>query len=190
MGGNNQNVNALPTINYGSSGTTQGSSTVLTVPADSAAFFTCDLTTTYNGQSVKRGIRTLNGRRQVLLQDDFNAVTQDIEWRMHTNATVAIDTAGTSAALTLDGKTMNVQILNAPSSAKFTTGPAKRSDKSPPLPAGQTDQDNPGVTVLSIKLAAGTYSLQVLFNPQWQGFNSFITPDAVPIDKWSVTSHK
>lgn len=50
MGGGNQNVNALPTINYGSSNTVQGSSTVLDLPTDSTAFFTADLSSTYFGQ--------------------------------------------------------------------------------------------------------------------------------------------
>ena len=46
--------------------------------------------------SFKRGIRFLNGRKQVLLQDDIEA-SQPIMWRMHTNATVKVDTSGVEA---------------------------------------------------------------------------------------------
>lgn len=107
---------------------------------------------------------------------------------MHTNATVVAD--GTTATLTLDGKTMTVSILNAPAGATFSTTDAIRfdSDPTPPIP----DQENPGVTVLIIDLPnAGTYSLQVLFNPQWPGMaaSDYKTPPAVPLDNWSLTSH-
>ncbi len=110
-------------------------------------------------------------------------------WRMHTNATVAVD--GTSATLKIDDKVMQMTILNPPSGVSITTGPAVRFSDDPPLPPQQTDQENPGVTVVMINLPAGTYSLQVLFNPQWDGMSSsdFVTPKAVAIDDWSLSSH-
>lgn len=43
----NQNVLAAPTVNYDSSGTVQGSSTVMDVPSDSTAYFIADLTSAY-----------------------------------------------------------------------------------------------------------------------------------------------
>ncbi|OBZ79527.1 hypothetical protein A0H81_01229 [Grifola frondosa] len=187
----NQNVNAAPTIKHDTSNTTQGSSTVLDVPSNSTAFFTADLTSAYNDTtSFKRGIRMLNGRKQVLLQDDITA-SGSIMWRMHTNASVAIDSSGTSATLTIGDQTLQMQILNAPSGATITQGPATRFSNDPPLPPGQVDQPNPGVTVVMISLPAGTYSLQVLFNPQWSGMSAsdFVTPPSVPIDSWTLTSH-
>lgn len=110
-------------------------------------------------------------------------------WRMHTNATVTV--SGTSATLKIDDKTMQMTILNPPEGVSVTTGPAKRFDDDPPLPNGQSDQENPGVTVVMINLPAGTHSLQVLFNPQWDGMQSgdFVTPPTVAIDNWSLTSH-
>lgn len=112
-------------------------------------------------------------------------------WRMHTNATVTVGSGGTSATLTLDGQKLEVEILNAPSGATFTTGDAVRLTGDPALPTGQTDQPNPGVTVLMISLPAGQYSLQVLFNPQWPGLqqSDFVTPKTVPLSSWSLTSH-
>jgi hypothetical protein len=133
----------------------------------------------------------INARTQVLIQDDINAAGT-IEWRMHTNATVSVDTGGTSATLTIGDQTLKMAILNAPTGAQITTGPAVRYSDDPALPAGSTDQANPGVTVVSIVLNPGTYNLQVLFNPQWPGMSasSFKTPGLVPIDSWSLTSHQ
>ncbi|KAG6806594.1 hypothetical protein H0H92_012061, partial [Tricholoma furcatifolium] len=103
--------------------------------------------------SVQRGVRLLNGRKQVLLQDGINAQAS-VMWRMHTNATVTIDSSGTTATLTLDRQTLTVSMLSPPSGATFTTSPAVRlgSDPTPPEP----DQPNPGVTVLIVELPAGT----------------------------------
>lgn len=142
----------------------------------------------FRSQSVNRGIRLLNGRKQVLLQDEVNA-QGEVMWRMHTNATVTIDSSGTTATLELDGETMIVQILNAPSGAVFTMSKAVRfpTDPPPPIP----DQENLGVTVLIIDLPAGSYTLEVLFNPQWPGMSSsdFVTPPSVALGSWSLTSH-
>jgi hypothetical protein len=126
------------------------------------------------------------------LQDEVNA-SAEVQWRMHTNASVSIDSAGTTATLTLGGQTLQVQLLNAPSGAVFSPQDAVRLPGDPPLPtdAASQDQPNVGVTVLSIVLPAGQYNLQVLFNPQWPGLSAsaFVTPPSVALDSWSTTSH-
>jgi hypothetical protein len=131
-------------------------------------------------------MRLLNKRRQVLLQDEINS-QQNVQWRMHTNATV--ETEGTSATLKIDDKVMKISMLNAPSGAQFSKSDAVRlqSDVTPPDP----DPANPGVTVLIISLPAGQYNLQVLFNPQWEGISDgdFVTPKSIPLDNWSLDSH-
>ncbi|KAJ7765415.1 chondroitin AC/alginate lyase [Mycena maculata] len=185
IGATNQDVKAQPTINYGSDNATQSASTEFTPDSSSTAFFTTDMTSAYfNATSVKRGIRMINGRKQVLLQDEITA-SASVQWRMHTNATVSA--SGTSATLTLDGQTMDVSILNAPDGATFSTSDAVRlsTDVTPPEP----DQPNPGVTVLLITLPAGTYNLQVLFSPQWNDGSSSVTPPSVDLDNWTLTSH-
>lgn len=188
IGQQNQIVTANPTIvGSGSSGTTQGSSTVLDLASDSTAFWVVDMTSAYGqATSVKRGVRLLNGRRQVLIQDEITA-SASIEWRMQTNATIDVDSSGTTATLNRDGKTMKVYILSPTTGATFTTSDAVRfpTDPTPPVP----DQDNTPVKVLIISLEAGTYNLQVLFNPQWEGFSDFVTPKSVDLSNWSVTSH-
>jgi len=190
LGLENQDVSAAPAvINYGSSQTTQGSSTVLTVSSKSTAFWIADITSAYfSATSVQRGVRLLNARKQVLIQDEINA-SVSMMWRMHTNATVTISSDGTSATLSLDGQVMNVILLNPPSGATFTTSDAVRLSSFPAPP--QPDQPNPGVKVLVISLPAGTYTLGVLFNPQWPGMSAsdFVTPPSVSLAKWSLTSH-
>ncbi|KAG8920148.1 hypothetical protein FRC02_001140 [Tulasnella sp. 418] len=189
LGHQNQVVSANTPSKFESSGTAQGSSTVFDVPGDSTAYFTTDLTATYSGVSIKRGIRLINGRKQVLLQDDITGATTEVQWRMHTNATIAL--SGPSATLTLEGKTMQVSILNPPEGAAFQTLAAERYPDDPAFPAGQSDQPNPGVSVLAITLPAGSYNLQVLFNPQWPGMaaSDFKTPGFIALDSWSLTSH-
>jgi hypothetical protein len=135
--------------------------------------------------SMKRGIRYINNRRQVLLQDEVNT-SASVQWRVHTNATVTLN--GSAALLALGGQTMNVTILSPPG-VMFVTLNATRypSDPTPPAP----DQPNPGVTVLAINIPAGQAQIEVLFNPQWPGMSQsqFVNPPSVELDNWSNTSH-
>jgi hypothetical protein len=141
----------------------------------------------------------INGRKQVLLQDDITA-SDTVTWIMHTNATITIDSSGTSATLTLNGQTLIVQLMNAPSGAKFTQSASVRfTDDSETVPqttdtvqqAENNDQVNPNESQLMIALPAGTYTLAVLFNPQWPGMSSsdFKTPPSVDVAKWTLHSH-
>ena len=126
--------------------------------------------------------------REVLIQDEINA-SQAIQWRMHTNATVSI--SGTQLTLELDGQTLIMEVLNAPSGINISTTDAVRLSTDPALPDGQVDQPNPGVTVITMDLPAGSYTLEVLFNPQWSGMSSsdFVSPASVALSDWSLTSH-
>jgi hypothetical protein len=190
IGGANQNVNAQPVVTWGSSGTTQGSSTVLDIPSDSTAFMVADLSTNYFGTSIKRGIRFFNGRRQFLLQDEITGANATTYWRMHTNATVTID--GNNANLALGGKQLQVQLISPPSGVTWQVVDPVRTADAPQLQTGQeADQPNPGVSVLSLSIPASTATttIQVIFNPQWDDFSSFTTPSLVALSNWSLTSH-
>lgn len=193
----NQLVTGLPTTNWGSSGTAQGAAPYLSVATDDTAFFTMDMSSAYASGTVKRGIRFLNGRRQMLLRDEISGATsgEDIMWRMHTNATVS--TSGATATLTLDGKTVQVEILNAsPSTLAFSTEEAVRLSQDGSIPtSGQYDVDlsNGNTTVLVIdNTAGGSFTADVLFTPQWPDLSSsdyVTTVSSVAIDSWSLTSH-
>ena len=187
IAGANQNVNALPTVKFDTTGEAQGASTVYDAGTSSTAYMVTDLTSAYDA-NIKRGIRFINGRKQVLLQDELTNVNAVTYWRMHTNATVTID--GANANLELNGKKLQIQLLNAPNNLQWQTLEPVRTADAPQLATGQeADQPNPGVTVLSLSIPAGTNTIQVLFNPQWSGFTNFQNPASVALDSWSLTSH-
>ncbi|KAF9244547.1 chondroitin AC/alginate lyase [Melanogaster broomeanus] len=191
VGQANQNVLAAPTVNFDSSNTTQGSSTVFDVPSGSTAYFTADLTNAYfNVTSFLRGVHLINARKQVLVQDEINAQAS-VMWRAHTNATVSLSNNNQTATLTIGTNTMQVDLLSPPAGAQFSTMDAVRFPTDPPTPTGWPDQPNPGVTVLAISLPAGQYTLEVLMTPQWPGVStaSYAQPSTVPINQWSLTSH-
>ncbi|KAM0789094.1 hypothetical protein ACM66B_003151 [Microbotryomycetes sp. NB124-2] len=188
LDGANQLVAGEATNKFESTGEEQNA--LVYTPANaSTAYFAADLTSYYDANSVRRAIRLINGRRQVLLQDEIDASAQ-AQWRMHTNATVSLSNNGATASLELNGKTMTVEILEPASGVAFTAqeNPTRMSGD-PALPSGQVDQPNDGVTLLSIVTSAER--IAVLFTPQWEGVsdNSYITPPIVPIQDWSLTSH-
>jgi hypothetical protein len=137
----------------------------------------------------------LNGRKQILVQDDIAGVAAgtNLQWRAHTNASVTTD--GTTATLTLNSKTLIASIINAPSGVSFSTMTADPMSQDPPIPTGSQYAENPsneGVTVLVINTEGGSdMSLQVLLNPQWDGMAStdFVSPPNIAVQDWSVTSH-
>jgi hypothetical protein len=126
--------------------------------------------------SFSRGVHLINGRKQVLIQDEINA-SAPIMWRAHTNATISISSDGFTATLAIGSATTTVHLLNPPSGAAFTTMNAVRfaTDPTPPL---------------VISLPAGSYTLEVLINPQWPGMSSssYTTPGSVALSQWSLTS--
>ena len=198
MDDKNVNVNNNPSTNFETTGDHQGATLDISLDDNSAAYFTTDLTDTYNGTSVKRGMRLINQRRQVLLQDDIDTGSQ-MQWRMQTNATISAD--GKSADLELNGEKMTVMIVQPEDGLSFGSGKAEHDPTpNPDLPGGgegknadieNIDSNGKETSVLTIDIKPGQYSLQVVFNPQWNGMssNDFITPNNVAIDDWSLTSH-
>ena len=116
-----------------------------------------DLSAAYPAaKSVRRGVRTLPGRR-VLVQDEIEVASPaDLVWAMHTRAAVALD--GPRAVLTQTGRTLAVQVLG-PKGAAFEVADAKGSR------AGEAQQ--PGVRRLVVRLSpeAGPVRLAVEFSP-------------------------
>lgn len=80
---------------------------------------------------------------------------------MHTNATVTIN--GATATLTLGGQTLIAELLS-PSGATFSQQAPVRLSTDPALPTDALSADQPNTgTVLTVTLAAGQQSIQVLF---------------------------
>ena len=40
-----------------------------------------------------------------------------------------------------------------------------------------------------MEMMTGTYTIQVLFNPQWPGSVTYVTPPTVALDQWTLRSH-
>jgi len=191
--GKNQVVDVIPTVKFDSTKEVQNASTSTSFDASTAAYFWSDNTVSYtDATSIKRGTRIFNKRRQVLVQDEVST-SADGQWRMHTNATVNINSDGTTATLTLNKKTLLVELSSATGNAKFGTEEAVRLQSDPGLDTSNpldVDQPNPGVTVLTINVAAGTETLYVTFSPQWDGDKtSSMSAAKVPLENWSLTSH-
>ena len=144
----------------------------------------------FSSRAVRRGIRFLNARKQILLQDELT-VTAAAQWRVQTNGTISIDSSGSTATLTIEDKKMQVQILAGPSGAKFQDLPSARTANAPQLNPGSTDQDNSPAHVLAIDIPVGTTTLQVLWTPQWSDQNfKAVTPPSVALADWGLDSHK
>ncbi|GAA6057364.1 hypothetical protein JCM3770_005727 [Rhodotorula araucariae] len=194
--GLNQNVDGQPTTTFGSTGEAQDALD-FKVANGSTVYFTADLGEMYNSTtSAHRAIRFVNGRRQVLLRDEVDT-TAPVQWRMHTNATVTLSDSDRTATLKLGSETL-VATLRAPAGATFGTQAAERAASDPTTTNYQgaevtmsADQPNPGVTVLTVDVAAGANTIEVLFNPQWDGWSDsdFVNPPDVAIADWSLTSH-
>ena len=188
--GQNQIVDVVPPTNFDSTGDEQ-TSLSYAAPSSSASYFWTDLTASYGGANIKRGMRLLNSRRQMLLQDELTSTSNPSQWRAHTNATVALSSGNRVATLTLNGQTLVASILDSAPNAQFGTAQPVPTGNLAPLPSGASNSPNPGITVLTIDIPAGTTNLQVLFNPQWEGLaaSDFVTPASVPLESWSLTSH-
>ncbi|PWN87670.1 hypothetical protein FA10DRAFT_268997 [Acaromyces ingoldii] len=184
----NQNADCHPINNFETTSPKQSADINYAPGTNDVAYFTTDMSDAYNLSSgtVQRGIRFLNGRRQVLVQDEIgaNSGINTIEWRVHTNATVTVSADGKSATLTLSQvtdpnawggnevigpqplvakfsqQTMKIKMLQpTDANVKFTTEkPDNRIYGSDPNQASgeQGDQPNPDVTAISIKLDGGS----------------------------------
>jgi len=191
--GDNQWVDGvIPATTFGTTNDTQDVED-FTVSNGSTAYFVADLSDMYYGNSTKRGIRFVNNRQQVLLQDEVTVPAGGVQWRMHTNATVSTSNGNLTATLELGGQKLEALLTVSPAGAAvFSTAEPVRlsTDPSVPTESGSQDQPNPGVTVLVIDLTAtGNVTIEVLFNPQASGA-SFITPPSVALADWSLTSHE
>lgn len=56
-----------------------------------------------------------------------------------------------------------IATILSPTAGTFGTEDAVRASSDPATPASSPDQENPGVTVLTIDIAAGTNTVAVLF---------------------------
>lgn len=125
-----------------------------------AARVSMDLTTAYPdfASHATRTVGLTNDRRAVIVHDTFNLVAPaDIAWGMTTDA--AIETNGSTATLTQDGKQLIATVLE-PEGAAFTVESAERPEP---------ERRNEGVRRLVVRIPAqaGATAITVLLAPVW-----------------------
>jgi hypothetical protein len=140
-------------------------------------FSILDYTEAYKdfASSVQRGMKVVDGRKSVLIQDEFVlSKSAAIAWGMTTDATIILLNTK-EAELTINGKKLTARILS-PSNAVFSIESAQQL---PPQKA------NTGVSRLMAKTPAttGNVTFAVLLAPQWTtGTGTYST--VTPLSKW------
>jgi hypothetical protein len=152
------------------------------------AFAITDLTPLYSGNASKvmRGVKLLDHRRQVLIQDEIiTPEPSDIWWFMHTSTEVQeISADGKTAILLQNGKRLWANILSP--QGEFTVmDPIPLLES--PSPAGQNS--NPGIRKLAIHMPDTQHlQLSVLMVPlrEWE-LPPTERPAVVPLSEWQLT---
>jgi hypothetical protein len=144
----------------------------------SSAFVLIDLTSAYEkfARKVTRGVVMLEGRKAVLIQDEFEIEKPcEVTWAMTTDAKIAIEKEGT-ARLTLNGKELVARVLS-PERAEFTTESAERK---PP------EKVNKGVRRLIVRLpdAKDNVRVAVLLSPVWKDAGDVNSAPLKPLAEW------
>ncbi|MDF2924606.1 MAG: type protein [Paenibacillaceae bacterium] len=152
------------------------------------AFAVVDLTEAYapHASHAVRGIRMLDERRQVLVQDEIETDgTSDMWWFMHTKADVQIAPDGKSAVLQIGAKRMLVKLLGG-GGERFQVMAAKPLWTSPQPDAAKPNSD---VRKLAVHLnGEPTVTLSVLFAPLPEGTQAadIGIPAIEPIAAWML----
>ncbi|WFD31273.1 hypothetical protein MSPP1_002307 [Malassezia sp. CBS 17886] len=149
IGAQNQVPNCLPENQFTSTNVTQNEKLDFTPGKEDVAYFISDLSSCYQQDkgTVRRGIRYLNGRRQILVQDEAQKQTKDVQWRVQTNATAELSKDKRVATMTIDqvrnpngatgldaklGKPVKmVATILQPEGATFAVNPAYNKDEQP-----------------------------------------------------------
>ncbi|KAL0938150.1 uncharacterized protein CTRU02_207881 [Colletotrichum truncatum] len=154
---------------------------------ETTAYWIVNMAAAYNGTRIQRGLRMLNKRRQVLIQDEIGTSPHSFQWRMHTNASISYSKDQRTARLDLNNKTLDV-ILQSPVNAVFET--------LEPVPQGDSrkdnlkDMSNEGVSVLAIDIFSGSSTVSVVFSPRWGRDKEVKLPKLVPLEEWTLGSHE
>jgi len=141
-------------------------------------FAQVELTTAYAdyADSVRRGLMLTNGRRAVLVQDEFQLKDMcEISWGLTTDASIALPQPDI-ALLSLDGKQLRAHILE-PGGAHFSV---ESAEQPPP------EKPNQNVKRLMIVLPNrhGSERVTVWFEPVWDSSVSLEPPPITALADW------
>jgi hypothetical protein len=141
------------------------------------AFVALDLTSAYVGfaESVTRGVQLLQGRKAVLIQDEFVLTKScEVQWGMTTDAAIETHDDGT-ATLTLDGKQLTARVLS-PGGAQFSVASAEQE---PP------QRTNEGVNRLLVRVPGeGATTIAVQLAPVWDDGPTSTATAVRPVSEW------
>jgi len=145
---------------------------------ESSAFALIDLTSAYEKYAgkVTRGVAMLEGRKAVLVQDEFEIEKPcELTWGMTTDASIAIEKDRT-ARLTLKDKELVARALS-PDGAELAVESAERQ---PP------EKANKGVRRLLVKVpeAKGSVRVAVLLSPVWKDGGDVTSAPLKPLVEW------
>ena len=143
-----------------------------------SGFAVVDISECYKDQaeSVTRGVTMLEGRRSILVQDEFDLKKPaEIAWGMTTKAEIDLSDPR-AARLTRGDKSMRVRLLS-PAGAKFSE---ESAEQKPP------EKTNKGVRRLMIRTDApkGATTVRVQFVPDWPGGGEIADAPETPIVAW------
>lgn len=127
-------------------------------------------------RSALRGVSLIEGRRAMLVQDEFElAKPCDVAWGLTTDAQIEIR-QGTLAVLKLKGKELTARLLS-PQNAAFTV---ESAEQQPP------QEKNSGVRRLIVKLpqADGAVCVAVLLSPTWGEGKAVEKAEVKPLASW------
>ena len=145
---------------------------------ESSAFALVDLTSAYEkyARKVTRGVAMLEGRKAVLVQDEFEIEKPcELTWAMTTDADISVEKEGL-AKLTLKGKTLIARVLS-PAGAAFT---AESAEQQPP------QKSNKGVRRLLVRLpnAKDNVRVAILLSPVWKDGSEVSSAELQPLAQW------
>lgn len=152
-----------------------------------SSIITTDITCNYSNyvESAIRGMRFINGRTSILLQDEVKSEREnEVYWFMHTEADVTLSENGKSAILDIKGNKLEAKILS--DVGTFGVMDAKPLPTSPKL-TGQNE--NKGSRKLFIHLEnAKDFTISVCFTPLvYTPVGGKIKyPAVTPIDTWEL----
>jgi len=161
--------------------------------ADDGSRTVTDLTSAYAGvTSVQRGIALVNGRRDVVVQDEIRAATPaTVWWFAHMKLTpsqVQIAADGRSAILTQNGQRLYAGIVAGPDGATFSLQAAAPLPTSP-NPTGQNA--NTGIMKLAVRMTGVTEArLAIVFAPLATGQTAPTSlPMVTPLAAWAAAAN-
>ena len=143
-----------------------------------SAFALIDLTSAYEkyASKVTRGLAMPDGRKAVLVQDEFEIEKPcELVWAMTTDAEINTKKSGT-AVLTIDGKKLLARVLS-PSDAEFAV---ESAEQEPP------QKSNKGVKRLIVRLnnVKDNVRVAVLLSPVWKKGSYTGSVKLRPLAEW------